>query len=94
MTQRDNRHDKFICTFFPGRNEDESYDEGFDYCSWRIPDEENYGEFFICFAGQHEIGGSMFFLVSQEASARLTLARFFRYRPRPYPMFYQDTTPC
>lgn len=55
---RQNPHNKYLCTLFPGRNEDESYIEDFDYCNWRIPDANDYADFFECFAGQHEIGGS------------------------------------
>jgi len=62
MTHHAIKHDKFICTLYPARNEDESLDADFDHCSWRVPDEANYGEFFHCFAGQHEIGGSKNYL--------------------------------
>lgn len=59
---RANPHDKYICTFYPGRLQDGTFVDGFDYCNWRIPDEATYGEFFICFVGQHEIGdGNIFF---------------------------------
>lgn len=53
-----NKHDKYLCTLFPNRNEDETFDDNFDFCRWRIPDPDTYGEFFVCFIGQHEIGGN------------------------------------
>lgn len=56
--RRVNPHDKFLLTVFPDRRQDGTFDDEFDFCSWRIPDEENYGAFFVCFAGQHEIGGN------------------------------------
>jgi len=48
--RRANPHDKYLITI---HNLEE------DYCSWRIPDEPTYGEFFVCFQGQHEVGGGI-----------------------------------
>lgn len=48
------KQDKFLLTI--------QLDEGADFCNWRIPDEETYGEFFTCFAYQHEIGGGIFLI--------------------------------
>lgn len=58
MARRENVHDKYILTLFLNRNEDGTYEEDFDFCTWRIPDPDTYGDFFICFAGQHEVGGN------------------------------------
>lgn len=43
------KQDKFLCTI--------QLDEGADFCNWKIPDESTWGDFFTCFAYQHEIGG-------------------------------------
>lgn len=54
---RENKHDKYLITLWNL--------EG-DLCTWRIPEPETYGDFFICFQGQHEIGGgasNMFILI-------------------------------
>lgn len=73
---RANPHDKYICTFYPGRLQDGTFVDGFDYCNWRIPDEATYGEFFICFVGQHEIGdGNIFFPIP------IILSIFFFQKP-------------
>lgn len=58
---RPNKYDKYILTLFPGRDETGEFDEDFDYCNWRIPDPDTYGEFFTCFIGQHEIGSSNYY---------------------------------
>lgn len=54
----DSKKNNWIATFFPNRREDGTYDENFDFCNWRIPEPQNYGEFFRCFIHQHEIGGN------------------------------------
>lgn len=48
----------WIVTIFPNRLEDGTFDLNYDFCNWRIPQPQNYGEFFRCFIHQHEIGGN------------------------------------
>jgi len=58
MDTNTSKKNNWICTFYPNRRPDGTYDENFDFCKWRIPDSHDYDSFFKCFQGQHEIGGN------------------------------------
>jgi len=57
MTATQNAKQMFLLTIFPDKLPDGTYQDFYDFCSFRFPNPDRYDEHFRCFIHQHEVGG-------------------------------------